>query len=96
MDFNLWMFVTIAVIVWGIVEIVQSRTKAKTIERAESGHRATEVLQEKVALLERRIGNLEAVVSDDRYTDRSTDSAENKSDNRQSEQQAGKLSNNLR
>lgn len=62
---DLWVFLTVAVVVWGVVELVQARTKNKIQKQLESGEDMKKKYGEKIVSLERRIANLEAIVVDE-------------------------------
>ncbi len=61
---DLWMFLTAAVIVGGIVEMVKARSKNKFLKQLESGEDDRKKYGEKIDRLERRVANLEAIVVD--------------------------------
>ncbi|TVQ73487.1 MAG: hypothetical protein EA363_03155 [Balneolaceae bacterium] len=62
---DMWIFLTVAVIVWGIVEMVQSRSKNKLQKKLEYGEDERKKYGEKIERLERRVANLEAIVVDE-------------------------------
>ncbi len=62
---DLWIFLTVAVIVWGAVELVQSRSKNKLQKNLESGEDERKKYGDRIERLERRIANLEAIVVDE-------------------------------
>lgn len=62
---DMWIFLTVAVIVWGIVEMVQSRSKNKMQKQLESGEDERKKYGDRIERLERRIANLEAIVVDE-------------------------------
>ncbi len=62
---DLWMFLTVAVIVWGIVELVQARSKNKLQKKLESGEDERKKYGDRIERLERRVANLETIVVDE-------------------------------
>ena len=62
---DLWMFLTVAVIVWGITELVQARSKNKLQKKLESGEDERKKYGDRIERLERRVANLEAIVVDE-------------------------------
>ncbi|MFO8028242.1 MAG: hypothetical protein R6U28_00100 [Cyclonatronaceae bacterium] len=62
---DLWFFLTVAVIVWGVVELVQTRSKNKLQKQMESGENDRKKYGERIERLERRITNLETIVVDE-------------------------------
>jgi len=62
---DLWMFLTVAVIVWGIVELFQARSKNKLQKKMDSGEDERKTYRDKIERLERRVANLEAIVVDE-------------------------------
>jgi len=62
---DLWMFLTVAVVVWGITELVQARSKNKMQKKLESGEDERKKYGDRIERLERRVANLEAIVVDE-------------------------------
>jgi hypothetical protein len=62
---DLWMFLTVAVIVWGVVELVQTRSKNRLQKKLESGENERKKFGDRIERLERRVANLEAIVVDE-------------------------------
>jgi hypothetical protein len=60
---DLWFFLTIAVVVWGIVEILQFRIKTKNQKEIQANSETNKLLEDKTVRLERRIQNLETVIA---------------------------------
>lgn len=62
---NLWIFLTISVIVWGIVELAQARSKNKFHKKLESDEDERKKIEARIERLEHRIANLETIVVDE-------------------------------
>jgi len=95
---DMWIFMTVAVIVWGIVEMVQSRSKNKLQKKLESGEDERKNYGDRIERLERRIANLEAIVVDEE-SGRSASSGESGTNGPEQEperHQPGTMANKLR
>ena len=62
---NLWLFLTIAVVVWGIVELAQARSKNNFHKKLESDEDDRKKIEARIERLEHRMGNIEAIVVDE-------------------------------
>lgn len=91
------MFLTVAVIVWGIVEVIQYNIKSKKQKSVENNLQTTKILEDKIDRLERRMGNLEAIIADEGYdSPGDPDRLETSGDQHSDAGRPGKLSNKLR
>lgn len=62
---DLWIFLTVSVIVWGIVELVQVRSTNKLLKKMDSDEDESKMYRDRIERLERRVANLEAIVVDE-------------------------------
>ncbi len=93
---DLWMFLTIAAVVYGIVEIYQHKTKIDRNKSIESSLRSNKKLEERLERLEQRIGNLETIVVDENQGEHAAESGSGTFDRTEFTGEPGKLSNSLR
>jgi len=95
---DLWMFLTVAVIVWGITELVQARSKNKLQKKLESGEDERKKYGDRIERLERRVANLEAIVVDEEPSRSATSGAvgTSGSDEEPERHQPGTMANKLR
>ncbi len=62
---GLWTFLAIAVIAWALVDVYQYRLKAKALAAKQTESNEIKKLEEKMIRMEKRMGNLEALVIDE-------------------------------
>jgi len=90
--FDLWSFLTVTVIVWGIVEVIQYSIKSKRLSQPKEKPDYVKSLEGRVLQLEKRIGNLETVLVEQDADDTAESGASHSSPE---PWQPGKLSNQL-
>lgn len=69
LNMGLWTFLAIAVIAWALVDVYQYRLKAKALAAKQTESNEIKKLEEKMIRMEKRMGNLEALVIDESRDD---------------------------